>query len=96
VLISGTGGAADELMVAVDPDDPQAAPRLSDRSVFDQVARVTRVCAYDRPGTSTSDGALSPSTTVAQPTSALTGVRDLDEVLTATGETGPYVLVGAS
>lgn len=52
VFISGTGGAADEWMVAADPAEPTGAPQLSDRSVFDVVTRATRVCAYDRPGTS--------------------------------------------
>jgi len=96
VLISGTGGAADEWMVTLSPDDPSAPPAASEGSVFDRLSQVTRVCAYDRPGTSDATGELSPSTLVPQPTSAFDGVADLEALLDATGETGPYVVVGAS
>ena len=96
VLISGTGGAADEWMSAVAPTDPQASPYLSTSSVFDVMARTTRVCAYDRPGTTLDSGAPVESTPVPQPTTAQGGVADLRELLTAAHEDGPYVLVGAS
>ena len=96
VLVSGTGGAADEWMVTLSPDDPSAPPAVSAASVFDQLSQVTRVCAYDRPGTTDAAGAVSPSTLVPQPTSAFDGVADLEALLDAMGETGPYVVVGAS
>jgi hypothetical protein len=64
--------------------------------VLPTVASFTRVCDYDRPGTKRDDGALSPSTLVPQPTTAQAGVSDLQAVLSAAGEHGPYVLVGAS
>ena len=97
VLVSGTGGAADEWTVAVDPAAPPASePRPSESAVLPTVAGFTRVCAYDRPGTTRADGKMSPSTPVPQPSTAGDGVRDLQAVLTAAGERPPYVLVGAS
>ncbi|WP_308466457.1 alpha/beta fold hydrolase [Rathayibacter soli] len=96
VLISGTGGAADEWMSAVATADPAAPPTPSTQSVFDTLARTGRVCAYDRPGTTLMSGAPDRSTSVAQPTTALQDVVDLQALLTAAGEPGPYVLVGAS
>ncbi|MFC9788663.1 alpha/beta fold hydrolase [Rhodococcus sp. NPDC127528] len=96
VLVSGTGGASDEWTDAVDPADPAAGPKPSESAVLPTVATFTRVCAYDRPGTTRDDGTLSPSTPVPQPTTARAGVSDLREVLSAAGEHGPYVLVGAS
>jgi len=98
VFISGTGGAADEWMVAADPAEPTGAPQLSDRSVFDVVTRATRVCAYDRPGTTLADGQLTSTTAVSQPTSAHDAADDLERLLAASGEdtAGSMVLVGAS
>lgn len=64
-------------------------------SVYAQVAKVTRVCTYDRPGTSPANG--SPmSTLVAQPTTAQQGSDDLMALLRATKVQGPYVLVAHS
>jgi pimeloyl-ACP methyl ester carboxylesterase len=96
VLVSGAGGAADEWTDVVDPADPVAGPKPSKSAVLPTVASFTRVCAYDRPGTTRDDGTLSPSTLVPQPTTAQAGVSDLRAVLTAAGEHAPYVLVGAS
>jgi pimeloyl-ACP methyl ester carboxylesterase len=75
---------------------PTAAPKPSASAVLPTVASFTRVCAYDRPGTTRDDGTVSPSTQVPQPTSAESGAADLRAVLSAAGEQGPYVLVGAS
>ena len=66
------------------------------RAVFAEVAGFTRVCAYDRPGTRYLDETLSPSTPVAQPTSAKPAAADLDALLGASGEPPPYVLAGHS
>ncbi|MFE3292574.1 alpha/beta fold hydrolase [Rhodococcus sp. NPDC059234] len=96
VLVSGTGGASDEWTDAVDPADPGAGPEPSGAAVLPTVASFTRVCAYDRPGTTRDDGTPSPSTPVPQPTTAQAGVSDLRAVLAAAGERAPYVLVGAS
>jgi pimeloyl-ACP methyl ester carboxylesterase len=63
------------------------------------VAKVSRVCAYDRPGTETTTAAgrqESRSTPVPQPTSGTAAAADLQALLVASGEPGPYVLVGHS
>ena len=90
VLVSGLGNAADIWSVTADPKN--------ERPVFAEVAKFTRVCAYDRPGTIrvTDEDKLSPSTPVEQPTSAKAAAADLDALLGASGEPPPYVLVGHS
>ena len=66
------------------------------------IAQTNRVCAYDRPGTilATGEGAedfeTSRSDPVDQPTTLQDGVDDLHALLSASGERGPYVLVGHS
>ncbi|UGS36070.1 alpha/beta fold hydrolase [Capillimicrobium parvum] len=103
VLESGLGNAADVWGGAfLSANDPGADPQ---RAVFPSVARFTRVCAYDRPGT----GRLDPRTDrfkpsrsdpVAMPRTALDIARDLHALLRkarrAAGIRGPYVLVGHS
>jgi pimeloyl-ACP methyl ester carboxylesterase len=54
-----------------------------------QVARTTRVCAYDRAGQGWSDDA-------AHPQDGLAVATDLHTLLARAGENGPYVLVGHS
>ena len=90
VLVSGLGNAADIWSVTTDPKN--------ERAVFEEVAKFTRVCAYDRPGTIrvTEDDKPSPSTPVEQPTSAKPAAADLDALLGASGEPPPYVLAGHS
>jgi pimeloyl-ACP methyl ester carboxylesterase len=83
VLVSGLGDAADVWSVTSDPENERP-------TVFAEVATFTRVCAYARPSTSTA------TTPVPQPTSAKAAAADLDAVLTASGEPGPYVLAGHS
>ena len=76
----------------IQPDAPRTM-------VFAGVAAFTRVCAYDRPGTTTViDGALQPSRSdpVAMPRTALESVQDLHALLQAAKVPGPYVLVGHS
>jgi pimeloyl-ACP methyl ester carboxylesterase len=92
ILISGTQGAGDDWTHVLGPDGPQP----STSSVFDQVAEFTRVCIYDRPGTTHFGPEPNASTPVTQPTTAEEGVDDLAALLTAAEEPGPYVLVGAS
>ncbi|MFE2125530.1 alpha/beta fold hydrolase [Streptomyces amritsarensis] len=96
VLVSGARGAADEWTHAVDPARPEAAPTPRRSAVLPAVASFTRVCAYDRPGTTRFGDGPSPTTAVPQPTTAADGAADLRAVLAAAGEHGPYVLVGAS
>ena len=89
VLISGKGNRADIWNV---PNPEKPGP-----TVFPEVARFTRVCAYDRPGTT---GALasepSRSDPVPEPVTAAEGVSDLRALLTASKEVGPFVLAGHS
>ncbi len=84
VLVSGFADNAD---VWNTPADPEGDPRTVDADV----AAFSRVCAYDRPGTTSSR-----STPVPQPTSAQDAADDLERLLAASGEVGPYVLVGHS
>ena len=66
------------------------------------IAETNRVCAYDRPGTilavgeGEEDFEPSRSDPVPQPTTLQDGVADLHALLSASGERGPYVLVGHS
>ena len=53
------------------------------------VAATTRVCAYDRAGQGWSDDSPNPA-------DATTAATDLHRLLTAAGESGPYVLAGHS
>jgi pimeloyl-ACP methyl ester carboxylesterase len=92
VLVSGLGERADNWQITSRQED-------ADRAVYQQSARVSRVCAYDRPGTETttaSGRAGSRSTPVPQPTSGTAAANDLAAMLVASGEPGPYVLVGHS
>ncbi len=74
----------------------------SEQAVLPAIAQTNRVCAYDRPGTlvATGDGPedfeTSRSDPVDQPTTLQYGVDDLHALLKASGERGPYVLVGHS
>ena len=85
VLVSGLRASADDWSIA-----DKSAP-----AVFTEVSKFTRVCAYDRPGTPVGEKP-SRSDSVPQPTTAKDAVADLHALLNATGETGPYVLVGHS
>ena len=89
VLISGKGNRAD-IWSTPNPEKPGPV-------VFPEVARFTRVCAYDRPGTT---GALasepSRSDPVPEPVTVADGVADLHALLIASKESGPFVLVGHS
>ena len=64
-------------------------------AVFPEVAKFTRVCAYDRPGTPVGEQP-SRSDPVPQPTTAGDAVAGSHALLRAAGEAGPYVLVGQS
>jgi pimeloyl-ACP methyl ester carboxylesterase len=66
------------------------------RAVLPAVARFTRVCAYDRPGTFRLPDTLSRSDPVAMPRTARDIVRDLHALLRAAGAPRPYVLAGHS
>src|SRR5262245_31797516 len=66
------------------------------QAVLPAVARFTRVCAYDRPGTYSLPDTLSRSDPVAMPRTARDIVRDLHALLRAAGAPRPYVLAGHS
>ena len=96
VLISGTRGAHDDWTDLINPKNPNGAPKPDESAVFPQVAKLTRVCAYDRPGTARNDSTPTDSSPVRQPTTAQQGVADLHALLIAAKEPRPYVLVGHS
>ena len=85
VLVAGLKGSADDWNIAKGPGP----------TVFAEVAKLTRVCAYDRPGTPVGEKP-SRSDPVPQPTTAGQAVADLHALLRAAGEARPYVLVGQS
>jgi pimeloyl-ACP methyl ester carboxylesterase len=74
----------------------------SEQAVLPAIAQTNRVCAYDRPGTflvtgdAIEDFEPSRSDPVPQPTTLQDGVADLHALLKASGERGPYVVVGHS
>src|SRR5258707_90010 len=77
VLISGTRGAHDDWTDLIDPNNPAGAPKPGESAVFPQLSKFTRVCAYDRPGTTRNDNTVTDSTLVPQPTTAQQEVADL-------------------
>src|SRR6478609_4969747 len=86
LLISGTDTASDLWHAA-----GQKGP-----TVYDDIQKTTRVCAYDRPGAPHLDQTFSRSDPVRQPTSPQNGVDDLVALLKAAHVPGPYVLVAHS
>lgn len=93
VLVPGLIAAADTWSYVT---TPSATLRRSPAAVYPSVGRITRVCSYDRPGTASEDGALSPSTPVPQPTTPLGDTSDLHRLLAVAGVACPCVLVGWS
>lgn len=87
LLEAGTGDLAK--VWSIDPFGPG-------RAVMPAVARFTRVCAYDRPGTYLLPDDISRSDPVAMPRTAFDIARDLRALLRAAHVPGPYVLVGHS
>ncbi len=65
-------------------------------TVLPGVSRFTRVCTYDRPGTTLGTEAFSRSTPVPMPRTAADAVVELHALLRAARLHGPYVLVGHS
>jgi pimeloyl-ACP methyl ester carboxylesterase len=92
VFVSGRADRAD-IWKTVEASAPPGP------AVFPAIAKVTRVCIYDRPGTVTIEGdkvTPSRSTSVPQPISPKECVNDLHALLKAAKVPGPYVLVGHS
>ena len=65
-------------------------------TVFDEIAKLTRVCEYDRPGTTLGTDEFSRSDPVPQPRTAADAVADLRALLREGPIEGPVVLVGHS
>jgi len=103
-IIPGLGSYAEVWNYVVPPDDPtwsspyddieRAAPVPSPEATQPMVARTTRVCAYDRPGTRP-DGEQQ-STPVPQPHLMQQDVDDVVALITAADLTGPFVFVAHS
>lgn len=89
VLVAGQRGSAAEWSITESKAVPPQPP------VFGEVALFTRVCAYDRPGTPVGES-FSRSDPAPQPTTAAAATVDLHTLLSAAGETAPYVIVGHS
>jgi pimeloyl-ACP methyl ester carboxylesterase len=93
VFVAGAQDRAETWSTTEDP---------SEQAVLPAIAQTNRVCAYDRPGTllATGDGPEdflpSRSDPVDQPTTLQDHVDDLHALLKASGERGPYVVVGHS
>jgi pimeloyl-ACP methyl ester carboxylesterase len=85
VLVAGLKGSAEDWNIA----EKRA------QAVFAEVAKFTRVCAYDRPGTPVGEKP-SRSDPVQQPTTAQDAASDLHALLSAAKEPAPYVMVGHS
>src|SRR4051794_14335121 len=66
------------------------------RTVFRGVRRFTRVCLYDRPGTTLGTTEFSRSSPAPMPRTARSAGRDLGHMLHAARVPGPYVLVSHS
>ena len=71
-------------------------PETRGRTVFPGIARFTRVCIYDRPGTTLGTEAFSRSDPVPMPRTAKDAVADLRALLRAARLRGPHVLAGHS
>ena len=89
MFISGKGDRSDTWSTLT--------PEMPGGPVFPAIAKLTRACAYDRPGT-IGPLAAEPSRSdpVPLPTTAGAGAADLQALLTAAEVPGPYVLVGHS
>ncbi len=96
VLISGAGVSSESWDYVGDTADTAHPPEKSPNAVEPRLARDTRVCSYDRPGTTGFDDSPSRSSAVAQPTTAQGDARYLRAALGVAGVAPPYILVGHS
>ena len=88
VLAAGGGDGGDVWQVV--------APGVRLTPVMPAVARFTRVCTYDRPGTVLASGQPSRSDPVSPPRTGAEMVAELRALLAAARVRGPYVMVGHS
>ena len=96
VLISGAGVSSASWDYVGDTTDTAHPPQKSPQAVESQLAKVTRVCSYDRPGTIGFDDSPSRSSAVPQPTTAQGDARVLHDALRVAGVSPPYLLVAHS
>ncbi len=96
VLISGAGVSSVSWGYVGDPTDTANPPKKSTEAVEPQLAKVTRVCSYDRPGTTGFDDSPSRSSPVSQPTTAQGDARTLHGALRVAGVSPPYLFVAHS
>ena len=89
VVLESGGGDGGDVWEVVEPGS-----RLT--PVLPAVARFTRVCVYDRPGTTLASGRPSRSDPVSLPRTGADMVAELRDLLAAARVPGPYVLVGHS
>jgi pimeloyl-ACP methyl ester carboxylesterase len=92
VFVSGRSDRADIWQTIADKSTDKV-------SVYSAIAKLTHVCAYDRPGTVTiiKDNIYpSRSTSILQPITPKNTVADLHAVLKAAKVPEPYILVGHS
>jgi pimeloyl-ACP methyl ester carboxylesterase len=89
ILDAGLRSRSDFWSVQADADTPTP-------TVLPGIARFTRVCAYDRPGTTLGNEEFSRSTPVPMPRTASDAANDLERLIKAAKLPGPYVLVGHS
>ena len=87
ILESGYRDSADNWSTPLEPGK---------NTVFPQVAKFTRVCAYDCPGTARDANHLSRSTQVPMPRIARDVVSDLHALLQTAPVPGPYVFAAHS
>ena len=87
LLVSGYRNNAQAWTDELDPSVPP---------VFGAIAEHTRVCAWDRPGTILDGDRRSRSDDITMPRTAQSVVDELDAVLQAAGEEGPYLVVAHS
>ena len=69
---------------------------IKDSPVFDDVAKFTRICAYDRPGTPLPDDRPSRSDPVPMPITVADSVADLHALVGSAKIDTPFVIVGHS
>jgi pimeloyl-ACP methyl ester carboxylesterase len=96
VLISGAGVSSVAWDYVGDPTDTAKPPKKSPVAVEPQLAKVARICSYDRPGTTGFDESLSRSSAVSQPTTAQGDARTLHDALRVAGVSPPLLLVAHS
>jgi pimeloyl-ACP methyl ester carboxylesterase len=83
--------------VVIVPGGKAAADDWTKESpVFADVAKFTRVCAYDRPGTPLADGSPSRSDPVPMPITVADSVADIHALVAAAKIETPFVIVGHS